>query len=641
MVPIKNKTEQKQYGLLSMIAIIIGIVIGSGIFVKNTVLIDMTNSALLSTMGWIIGGLIVASMLIAFIEVSSITKLKNEQGTLASWSKHLWGKKTSKLIGIYFAIFYFPLIVSVEAIFCADQLLALNDAKVAQNLGLGEMGYFWITTFLMYFIIIVVGLIVSHSQKTSKGIMSTGTIVKVIPLFVVIFLAFIIVCGATGIASGDSPIADPETGGVNKVFNIHDDINIGITGFGTSILSILMILPAILFAFDGFLFVNSLSTETKKPSTYKTAAIIAIFIITMIYIFFSLSSYMLAPVSAEDGKLASGNFSITNVFTNIWEGPAGEIMAQILVLCVFFSILTATFSFAVSGTWSLSDLSNIGEIADVNGTLIRRNKVGLPTGAGIKTMFLTLGAITIIRFMDGAHVLSINALDLASIGDDNLINYNAKMTDYTSQVIVMTNFTFYSFVLIGAVRNRFNKKVEVEKVKGFFIFAFIAIGLMSFAVLDLVYVTISSFIGSCKTIFSGSGGLTSLDLYNTFGLIMWIMFLVPLLITVQIIGKKAKIPSKEDLEHKKYYQKAYNEHIPFDEYKTKFEKPVDLTLVTTKTGKEYKPAIGEFEIKETKFEKMYHDLWNETLNIYKKIVEKIQKLYKETKEKIHELFHKK
>ncbi len=560
MTPALNKTKQKQYGLLSMIAIITGTIIGAGIFVKNTELIETTNSALLSTIGWIIGGLIVASMLIAFIEVSSITKLKNEQGTFPAWSRYLWGEKMSKFISIYFTLIYFPMIIAIETSFAANQLIGIFNME--------EMATFWLSTIIIYILVISAFLIVNNSQRTGKGIIASGTIIKVIPLLLIIIIALIILMGGTVGSTSD----------VNNIFDPKDKvINSGMDDGKNNILQILMILPAILFAFDGFLFVNSLSTETKKTSTYRNAAIIAIFITTMIFILFSLSSYMLAIPDSE-GNLSSPQFNIGTIIGGIWAGFAGKIIGTLVELTIFVSIITVTFSYAVTTPWSIADLSNINEIADVNGTLLRRNKIGVPFRAGMRMLFLALIAITMVRTADGIYILTLNSIDNIELGaGKTLTDYNDSMTNYSSNIETMVNFTFYSIILIGAVRNRFTKRVEVEKSTGFFVFSFIAIFIMIFAVADLFFITIQGFGKSFSTLLGiNSGHLTDDNIYNAFGFILWIIFFAFLIITVKCVEGKVKRLSKNDLKHKKYYQKAFNNHIPFNDYKINHKQPADI-----------------------------------------------------------------
>jgi amino acid transporter len=77
-----NKKEQGQYGLLSMLALIVGVVIGSGVYVVNDSLYRISNSAGLIIITWLLISLVILFMLVAFIEISSITAKTKEAGTI-------------------------------------------------------------------------------------------------------------------------------------------------------------------------------------------------------------------------------------------------------------------------------------------------------------------------------------------------------------------------------------------------------------------------------------------------------------------------------------------------------------------------------------------------------------------------------
>jgi amino acid transporter len=69
--------------------------------------------------------------------------------------------------------------------------------------------------------------------------------------------------------------------------------------------------PTIMFSFDGFLFAASLQNESKKPSTYKIAAITGIVFIVFIYIVLSLFVFAFGT-SGENH-----DFSVVNCVFNI------------------------------------------------------------------------------------------------------------------------------------------------------------------------------------------------------------------------------------------------------------------------------------------------------------------------------------
>lgn len=467
-----NKNRKSSYGLLSLIAIIVGTVIGSGIYVKNDQLYQDTGSAIAIIIGWVIAGLLVLAILISFIEIASISKLKKEQGTFTSFARNLFSKNMALFVGAYFIFIYFPYIIAAEAVFAANQLLIPLETS-----GIIVSASFWswyLLTFIALAMICFASYIVIRSLKATKIIQSSGTILKLIPLIVIIFAAVVILIAYW--AGADLS--------VNNVFDPGSEINNNPAVTGryphSQILSILFIIPAILFAFDGFLFANSLSREAKTENTFRNAAIISVFFITIIYITFSLSTLLI-------GDPTQG-FTIQLVILAIFPGHVffAQILNMLISFIIFISIVTAMFGYGTSSMFALADASNKNEVQDKNARLIKRNVEGNPVNSALIVLFLALGFCLFLRVFDGIALL---------IGPDGSATaFSVSMTDYITNISTTISFSFYCLLIFGALINRFQKKVEVEKIKGFFVTSIFAIGMLFLIVILQLYEVISNLI---------------------------------------------------------------------------------------------------------------------------------------------------
>jgi amino acid transporter len=87
------------------------------------------------------------------------------------------------------------------------------------------------------------------SEKSSKAFGTTGMVLKTIPLFTVIIMAFV----AFGTGAGQMPNDVP------------------IDGTDTDFSMIILALPGIMFAFDGFVYSASMQNEAKDQKTFMTA----------------------------------------------------------------------------------------------------------------------------------------------------------------------------------------------------------------------------------------------------------------------------------------------------------------------------------------------------------------------------------
>lgn len=531
-----TKSSSKQrYGILSMIAMIVGTVMGSGIYVKNDSLMQTSNSAILSLSGWIVGGLIVGAMLIAFIEISSITSIKKEQGTFTNWGRHLWGEKFSKFIGGYFLFIYFPLVIMSEAIFASEQLF---QTDLTQTFFSPWVGFMIIT--LISFLFVIGGFILnSIFVRTGKIAQLTGTIIKTIPLFLVVFLAVVILFG---VSTGGAI----DTTGPNNVFDPNGGVNVGITeGANKSSIRVLLMLPAILFAFDGFLFASSLSNETKSKNTYRNAAIISIFIITFIYISFSLSTFFLS-----DGT----TFSINGIIEHVFNESVASVLSPIISVVISLSIITSLLGYTITSMWTMSDKSVDNEVVDKNGTLIKRNKSGVPSGAGFRMLVISLIGVFVVRVFD---LIAFAVLLYQTPGE---VSYQyVGMTDFVSNLFTVMDFVFYAIIIVGGLMNRSTKKVEVEKTSGFIVSGIFA----TLAMIIIVLFSLTSIFNGLIDSFSSDDSPVIIPVLQIVAIITFFGVYIG---TILMVESNVEKQPEEVWENKKVYIEAYREHKSFKEF---------------------------------------------------------------------------
>ncbi len=107
------ENQKQKFGLFTTISMIVGVVIGSGIFFK-------TDDILLASNGNIILGallLVLGAVGIVFggLCVSQYAKENSEAGGLITYAEMAWGKTLGYLSGWFQTIFYYPAIIAVLA----------------------------------------------------------------------------------------------------------------------------------------------------------------------------------------------------------------------------------------------------------------------------------------------------------------------------------------------------------------------------------------------------------------------------------------------------------------------------------------------------------------------------------------------
>lgn len=109
---MQNNLE-KRYGLITAIAMVIGIVIGSGVFFKAEKILKATGAnMLMGVWAWIIGGIVMISCAYVFANLG--TRYEKVNG-LVDYAEAIVGKKYAYWVGWFMTLIYYPTLTSVLA----------------------------------------------------------------------------------------------------------------------------------------------------------------------------------------------------------------------------------------------------------------------------------------------------------------------------------------------------------------------------------------------------------------------------------------------------------------------------------------------------------------------------------------------
>ncbi len=450
---VKDSQQHNQqgggYGVLSLMAMIVGIVIGSGIFAKNDGLITSAGSVLNVLIAWIFGALIVITLVIAFLEVISITEIAGEQSTLANWGRRLIGIRFGKFLGIYFALAYFPIVMAGLFQVGADSLLHTisyavtpdHSATWYENLIKNNMAYSAAIVAVGFTLFLIIASINAVSVKPGKYFQNIGTMIKTIPLFLIILLFIAMLTSADGIHFATKD----ELAGIG--IGLEDD------KFSTAFKALMATMPAVLFSFDGFLIAGSLSKEGKKASSFRTAFILSIIFIIVIYILYSLS--ILGLGTTEDlthGAYGSLSNAVYNTFDN---GTTAAIVDSTITGIITISILTGASGCSIATYRMMADLSVNNFIKDENGEVLKKNKAGINMNGAI----IVIG-ITALWFFVGT-IFDSYVLDETVSGA--LGGTTVQISLFGMDMVIVWAYFIYAAVIVGAMVNRFTHKNLVNK----------------------------------------------------------------------------------------------------------------------------------------------------------------------------------
>lgn len=166
---------KKHYGIWTGIAMVVGIVIGSGVFLKAGGVLKLAGGNLkLSILAWFIGGLIMITSSFCFaVFATKVTKYNGVVDYVEVASNEKIGYSLAWII----TSFYYPIVASIVALFAGSYFFKM----IGLNIGLTD----W-QNFLFAFGIITLVVIMNYlSPIIASRFQISATVVKLIPILLI------------------------------------------------------------------------------------------------------------------------------------------------------------------------------------------------------------------------------------------------------------------------------------------------------------------------------------------------------------------------------------------------------------------------------------------------------------------------
>lgn len=254
----KDKSLKRTLGLFDAIAIVIGMVIGSGVFFKPSIVFKDAGSPKLGILAWIIGGLITMA---SGLTVAEIAAAIPKTGGIFIYIKELYGECASFLLGWVQSVVYIPGAGAALGIILATQITDFIPLTDTQQ-----------KIVAMAFLLFIMTLNIISTKLVSK-IQGIVTVAKLLPIIVIIALGFI-----KGTAKG-------------LTLNVGSSAST-ISGFGAALLGTL-------WAYDGWINVGNMAGELKNPEKdLPKSIIIGISTTIIVYVFINIALIKIVPVKA-------------------------------------------------------------------------------------------------------------------------------------------------------------------------------------------------------------------------------------------------------------------------------------------------------------------------------------------------------
>ena len=290
---MNNGVLKKNLGITTAISIVVGCVIGSGIFFKPQAIYSATHGAPgLGLLAWIITGIVSICGALTFAEIAIMFP---RTGGIVTYLKEAFGETIGFLAGWIQVLVFYPAMISALAVAFSNQLSLFLKTD-------------------QYIIVIAIGCIIILAGMNSLGSKPAGrlqiifTVSKLIPIVLLIIFGFIK-------GQNDAPLFSPMIG---------KDINTGV------VLGQLMV--SVLFAFEGWTGVGAIAGELKNPGKDLPRAIIGgVSIIMAIYLIINIAYLKVIPASSLAFLKAPAAAVAIKLFGNI----GGKIIAVGIMISVF------------------------------------------------------------------------------------------------------------------------------------------------------------------------------------------------------------------------------------------------------------------------------------------------------------------
>ena len=170
----------RKYGLITAVAMVVGIVIGSGVFFKAEKVLDATGGNLpLGILAWVIGGAIM--VICAYVFSIMATRYEYVNGII-DYADVTMGKKYGYYIGWFMSIIYYPTLTAALAWVSARYTCVLFGFSIVGPEALEITGFYFVASFAIN----------ALSPVLAGKFQVTTTIIKLIPLFLMAVIGTIV-----------------------------------------------------------------------------------------------------------------------------------------------------------------------------------------------------------------------------------------------------------------------------------------------------------------------------------------------------------------------------------------------------------------------------------------------------------------
>ena len=317
----------KKYGLLTAICMVVGIVIGSGIFFKAGKVLKNVGGNIGSSL--IVVGIVGAIMIICSLVFATLGSKFEKVNGVVDYAEATCGKRYAYYVGWFMTTMYYPILTSTLAWVSAQYTCTLFNYDPSTAVHLAIAALYLIGSYAVN----------ALSPKIAGYFQVSTTIIKLIPLVLVAIVGTIagLVNGMT-IEAFKANLTGNEVGGAE----ISNNIFVGVSAFA--------------FAYEGWIIATSINSELKNSKrNLPIALIVGSLIVIGVYVLYFIG--MTGALSTGE-MISAGDNLPKEVFTKLFNS---KVMGTIVMVFVVISCLGTTNGLMLGCCRGMYSLSARGE----------------------------------------------------------------------------------------------------------------------------------------------------------------------------------------------------------------------------------------------------------------------------------------
>ncbi|MGB3210638.1 MAG: amino acid permease [Desulforhopalus sp.] len=307
-------TLQKKYGIWTATAMVIGIVIGSGVFFKaDDVLVASGGNLSTALLAWLIGGSIM--IITAYVFAQIATRIQKVNGVV-DYFEEAYGWRAGYLVAWFMTFVYYPTLVAVLAWVSANYSIKL----------LGFENGVWLLSaiYLLFFF-----LLNCWSPVLAGRWQVSATVVKLIPLGLVAVIGIF-----SGLISGQT------------LQSFADTAHTVSSGGGLAVATL-----ATAFAYEGWIIATCINAELKDAKrTLPKALLFGASAVVVIYMLYYLG---ISGVLSNDEIISAGDNAPVRVLSIIF-GKLGGTLLTVFVIISCLGTLNGLIMGSTRGMYSIA-----------------------------------------------------------------------------------------------------------------------------------------------------------------------------------------------------------------------------------------------------------------------------------------------